>query len=172
VQNRATGKKASATRSGNQARSSARRTQRDAQSTARNAARTASASANAAETRLEAVALTAERGVLIAAGAALTARDNVVETVRPYTRPETAQKEIERLGKKAKVDVRKFERRGTTARNRLEREVKRTRTKVERQLRQATGDVRSGNLTKVPNRVGTAASVVAQDVQKQVASLV
>jgi hypothetical protein len=165
VQNRATGKKAQATRQGNEARTAARSTRNSARNTGRNAARTAAASANAAETRLEGIALTAERGLLIGVGAALTARDNVVETVKPYTRTETALK-------KAKVDVRKFERRGTTARNRLEREVKRTRTRVERQLRQASGDVRSGNLTKVPTRLQSAASAVAQDVQKQVTNLV
>jgi hypothetical protein len=165
VQNRATGKKAQATRQTNEARSAAKSTRNSARNTGRNAARTAAASANAAETRLEGIALTAERGLLIGVGAALTARDNVVETVKPYTRTETALR-------KAKVDVRKFERRGTTARNRLEREVKRTRTRVERQLRQASGDVRNGNLTKVPTRLQTAASAVAQDVSKQVTNLV
>ena len=34
------------------------------------------------------------------------------------------------------VNLQKFERRGTTARNRAVREVKRTRTRVERELRQ------------------------------------
>jgi hypothetical protein len=165
VQNRASGKKAASTRQSNQARSAAKSTRNSARNTGRNAARTATASANAAETRLEGIALTAERGLLIGVGAYLTARDNVVETVKPYTRTETALR-------KAKVDVRKFERRGTTARNRLEREVKRTRTRVERQLRQATGDVRNGNLTKVPTRIQTAATAVAQDVSKQVTSLV
>jgi hypothetical protein len=179
VQRSASAKKANATRQGNEARSaakstraSARRTSANASTTARRAAGTAAASANAAETRLEGLALTAERGLLIGVGAALVARDNVVETVKPYTRTETAQKELGKLQRKAKVDVRKFERRGTTARNRLEREVKRTRTRVERQLRQASGDVRNGNLTKVPTRIQTAATAVAQDVSKQVTSLV
>jgi hypothetical protein len=165
VQRRATGKKSTASRQGNEARSAAKSTRNSARNTTRNAARTATASANAAETRLEGIALTAERGLLIGVGAALTARDNVVETVKPYTSTDTALR-------KAKVDVRKFERRGTTARNRLEREVKRTRTRVERQLRQAGGDVRNGNLTKVPTRLSTAATAVAQDVSKQVTNLV
>jgi F0F1-type ATP synthase membrane subunit b/b' len=59
----------------------------------------------------------------------LIARDNVVTTVgelrTTYSTPDKAQREL-----------RRFERRGTTARNRLEREVRKTRTKVERELRQ------------------------------------
>jgi hypothetical protein len=75
----------------------------------------------------------AERAVLVPVGAALVARDNLVESVsdvaRPYRSRETAQRQFER-------DVKRFERRGTTARNRVEREVKKARTRVERELRQ------------------------------------
>jgi hypothetical protein len=63
--------------------------------------------------------------VLIPVGAALTARDNVVEVTRTFSTPSSAQRQL-----------RKFERRGITARNRLEREVRRARTRIERQLRQ------------------------------------
>src|SRR5215213_7891217 len=136
VQRRATGKKSAASRQGNTARANAKSTQASAKTTARNAARTATSSANAAETRFESLALTAERGVLVGTGAALIARDNVVNTVKPYLRRETAQREIQKLQRKTK------------------------------------GDVRNGNLTKVPNRIQTAATAVAQDVQKQVTSLV
>ena len=71
----------------------------------------------------------AERAVLVPVGAALIARDNVVSTVESlrtsYSTPESAQREL-----------RRFERRGTTARNRFERDVRKTRTRVERELRQ------------------------------------
>src|SRR6476619_6090430 len=67
----------------------------------------------------------AERAVLIPVGAALVARDRVVESVtepaKPFRTRETAQRQIER-------DLKRFERRGTTARNRVERRLKRTRT--------------------------------------------
>src|SRR5713226_9527329 len=66
----------------------------------------------------------AERAVLIPVGAALTARDSVVETVTDlidtYSTP-----------KKAEAQLKRFERRGVTARNRLERNAKKTRTRVE-----------------------------------------
>ena len=75
----------------------------------------------------------AERAVLIPVGAALVARDtlveNVTEAAKPFRTRETATRQIER-------DVKRFERRGTTARNRVEREVKKARTRVERELRQ------------------------------------
>ena len=71
----------------------------------------------------------AERAVLIPVGAALTARDRVVSSVNGafaiYSTPSKAQ-----------AQLRRFERRGATARNRLEREVRKARVRVERQLRQ------------------------------------
>jgi hypothetical protein len=71
----------------------------------------------------------AERAVLIPVGAALTARDrvlsNVNSTIATYTTPSKAQ-----------AQLRRFERRGATARNRLEREVRKARVRFERQLRQ------------------------------------
>jgi hypothetical protein len=71
----------------------------------------------------------AERAVLIPVGVALTARDRVISTVNgtiaTYSTPSKAQ-----------AQLRRFERRGATARNRLEREVRKTRVRVERQLRQ------------------------------------
>jgi hypothetical protein len=70
----------------------------------------------------------AERALLIPVGAALTARDRVVssvnDTLTSYSSPSRAQ-----------AQLRKFERRGATARKRLEREVRKARTSVERELR-------------------------------------
>lgn len=70
----------------------------------------------------------AERAVLIPVGAALIARDRLVssvnDTVTAYSSPSKAQ-----------AQLRKFERRGNTARKRLEREVRKARTSVERELR-------------------------------------
>jgi hypothetical protein len=85
----------------------------------------------------------AERAVLIPVGAALIARDRVVSSVNDvissYSSPSKAQ-----------VQLRKFERRGSTARNRLEREVRKTRTRVERELRQRRNelDKRRDTVTK------------------------
>jgi septal ring factor EnvC (AmiA/AmiB activator) len=71
----------------------------------------------------------AERAVLIPVGAALIARERVVSTVSDtisiYSSPTKTQ-----------AQLRKFEHRGATARNRLEREVRKARVRVERELRQ------------------------------------
>jgi hypothetical protein len=75
----------------------------------------------------------AERAVLVPVGAALTARDRVVssvnDTVTTYSSASRAQ-----------AQLRKFERRGATARKRLEREVRKARTSVERELRKRRQD--------------------------------
>ncbi len=76
----------------------------------------------------------AERAVLIPVGVALTARDRVVSGVNGalaiYATPAKAQ-----------AQLRRFERRGATARNRLEREVRKARVRVERQLRQRRREI-------------------------------
>ena len=106
----------------------------------RNAARRSAAAKQAAATRalanrtpLDQAQEYAERAILIPVGAALTARDRVVESVgeivESYGTRASAQRKIE-------TNLRRFERRGTTARNQLQRDVKKTRTRVERELRQ------------------------------------
>jgi hypothetical protein len=71
----------------------------------------------------------AERALLIPVGAALIARDRVIssvnDTISSYS-----------TSAKAQAQLRRFERRGATARNRLEREVRKTRIRFERELRQ------------------------------------
>src|SRR3954453_5377168 len=116
-----TAKKAAATRSRNQAAQARRRSAA--------AAKAAATRAENTKTPLDKAVEYAEKAVLVPVGAVLVARDNVVSTVEDirtnYSTPEKAQREL-----------RRFERRGTTARNRVEREVRKTRTRVERELRQ------------------------------------
>lgn len=106
--------------------------------------------------------------MLIPVGATLLARDNVVETVRPYTRRLTAEREVKRLQRRVGVNLRRYERRGTSARNKLQREVKRTRTQFERELRQ-----RRNQLTRLVKRnsrsVETSVSDFASDVRSTLA---
>ena len=80
TQRRAAAKKAAATRKRNASSASARSTSRSARTTARSATTTASTRAQAEAKGLQALALQAERAVLIPVGAALTARDTVVES--------------------------------------------------------------------------------------------
>jgi hypothetical protein len=78
---------------------------------------------------VEQAQLIAERAVLVPVGASLLARDNLVTTVRGLTTRYRTRTGFER-------EIKRFERRGVTARNRFERQVRRTRTKFERELRQ------------------------------------
>jgi hypothetical protein len=70
----------------------------------------------------------AERAALVYVGATLEARDRAVALVTDLRDVTTSRAAAEkRIGK--------FERRGTTARNRFERDVRKARTRLERQLR-------------------------------------
>jgi hypothetical protein len=71
----------------------------------------------------------AERAVLIPVGAALIARERVVDSVSETLSTYSSTT-------KTQAQLRRFERRGATARGRLEREVRKARVRAERQLRQ------------------------------------
>jgi len=113
----------------------------------------------------------AERAVLIPVGVALTARDRVLSSVNgaisSYSTPA-----------KARAQLRRFERRGATARNRLEREVRKARVRVERQLRQrrrvlerTVGELEDRRDTVAKNGTGLA-NEVATRLQERVLSRV
>jgi hypothetical protein len=116
----------------------------------------------------------AERAVLIPVGATLIARDRVVssvtDTISIYSSPTKTQ-----------AQLRKFERRGATARKRLEREVRKTRTRVERDLRQrrrkvektVTGlEQRRDELVKNGSDLANRVPEVAGRVQERILSIV
>jgi hypothetical protein len=125
AQRQASAQKAAATR------------RRKAAARSRSAKKAAETRAQAELNTLQVVQHQAERAALIPLGAALTARDAVLEAAAPYVAGrESAERELEKVGKRLQVNLKRFERRGTTARNRALREVKRTRTRVERELRQ------------------------------------
>jgi uncharacterized protein GlcG (DUF336 family) len=97
------------------------------------ATRQASANAHSAtqpaRNRVQLVQGFAERAVLVQVGAALEARDAVVGTVGSIADTATNRSHAER-------QLKKFERRGATARTQLDRELRKTRTRVQRELRQ------------------------------------
>ncbi len=75
----------------------------------------------------------AQRAVLIPVGAALIARDRVVSGVSDTI-------SIYSSTSKTQAQLRKFERRGSTARKRVEREIRKARVGVERELRKRRSD--------------------------------
>jgi len=116
----------------------------------------------------------AERAVLIPVGAALLARDRVVssvtETVSTYSSTTKTQ-----------AQLRRFERRGVTARNRLEREVRKARVRVERQLRtrrriveRSVNEIDDRREAFAKNGTDLAGRVpeIAKEVQERILSLV
>jgi hypothetical protein len=109
----------------------------------------------------------AERAVLIPVGAALTARDKVVsgvnDTISSYSSTSKAQ-----------AQLRRFERRGATARNRLEREVRKARVRVERELRQRRREIEKtvSDLEGRRDSVAKGSSDLANRVQERILSLV
>jgi hypothetical protein len=105
----------------------------------------------------------AERAVLIPVGVALTARDRVLsgvsDTISNYS-----------SGARAQAQLRRFERRGATARNRLEREVRKTRVRVERQLRQRRREIERsvGDLEQRRDTVAKNSSEIANELANRV----
>ena len=112
--------------------------------------------------------------MLIPVGAALVARDKVVSTVSDTisTYSSTA---------KTQAQLRRFERRGATARNRLEREVRKARVRVERELRQRRRvieksvndlDSRRETVAKQVPDIANRVPELANRVQERILSLV
>ncbi len=109
----------------------------------------------------------AERAVLIPVGVALTARDKLVTTVNDTISSYSSTS-------KAQAQLRRFERRGVTARNRLEREVRKARVRVERELRQRRREVEKtvSDLEKRRDSVAKNGTDLADKVQERILSLV
>jgi hypothetical protein len=120
----------------------------------------------------------AERAVLIPVGAALIAREKVVSTVS-----ETVS--VYSSTSKAQAQLRRFERRGATARKRLEREVRKARVRVERELRQRRKNIettlnetvseidgRREKIVKNGSEIANRVPELATQVQERILSLV
>jgi hypothetical protein len=112
----------------------------------------------------------AERAALVYVGATLEARDRVVEgfgtLVDRYGTPKAAEHQLRRLETR-------FERRGNTARNQLERDVRRARTRLERTVRrnrQAVERDAARRRTVVSDQLATVSTRVEEAVQTGVAA--
>jgi hypothetical protein len=103
--------------------------------------------------------LIAERVVLVPVGASLLVRDNLVSTVRGLATKYRTRTGVER-------EIKRFERRGATARNRFERQVRRTRTKFERELRQRRNRVER-TVKQNRRRVEREVRSVGKDIGRQ-----
>jgi hypothetical protein len=114
-------------------------------------------------TPVEQVQQLAERAVLVPVGAGLIARDTLVSSVRGITTKYRSRESVER-------ELKRFERRGATARNRFERQVRRTRTRFERDLRQRRKSVER-TVKQNRRRIEREVRSVAKDLEKQSGTL-
>jgi hypothetical protein len=115
------------------------------------------------KTRVEQAQDLAERAVLVPVGASLVARDNLVTTVKDLSTKYRTRTGVER-------ELKRYERRGATARNRFERQVRRTRTRVERELRQRRNRVQR-TVNQSRRRVEREVRSVRRDLEKQSGTL-
>jgi hypothetical protein len=97
--------------------------------TARKSAATSTTTSTQPKTPVAQAQEIAERVILVPVGASLLARDNLVSTVKGLATKYRTRASLER-------EIKRYERRGATARNRFERQVRKARTRFERELRQ------------------------------------
>jgi hypothetical protein len=109
-------------------------------------ARASRTSSTRPTTRAERAQQLAERAVLIPVGAALEARDRVADTVGELVTTTRSRTALEK-------QLKRFERRGGSARTQLEREVRHTRTRLERQTLSARRgfERQRGQVGKIPD---------------------
>ncbi len=153
-------------------RASAHRTTQSRATNASSATRTRTI--HQSESTVKQAQTAAERAVLIPVGAALMARERVVESVSDTFSTYSSSS-------KTQAQLRRFERRGATARNRLEREVRKARVRVERQLRQRRRrfdstvselEERRDALTKSSSDLANRVPELANRVQERILNLV
>jgi len=111
------------------------------------------------KTPVEQVQELAERVVLVPVGASLVARDNLVSTVKGFATRYRTRAGVER-------ELKRYERRGVTARTRFERQVRRTRTRFERELRQRSRRVER-TVKQNRRRFEREVRAVRKDLEKQ-----
>ena len=121
------------------------------------------ASSTQPKTRASQAQEIAERAVLVPVGASLIARDEIVSSVRDVSTKYRTRASLER-------ELKRFERRGATARNRFERQVRRTRTKFERELRQRRNRVER-TVKQNRRRLEREVRSVRRDLEKQSGTL-
>jgi len=150
-------------------KSTGRRTRTVAKNETREAA---AAQAKAARVTAAQGRSVAQRAGLVYVGATLEARDRVLGVATGladrFGSRTTAEREV-------KKDIRRFERRGNTARTQLERDVRKARTRLERELRTRRRDIGRVRLANVSDRVEDAVATgsrIATVAKERVTALV
>jgi prefoldin subunit 5 len=79
---------------------------------------------------------TAERSVDVPVGAVLIVTDRLNEAVEPFTKRETAERELKSFRTQVERELNKLERRGAQSRRKARTRARQTRNRVQRQLKQ------------------------------------
>ena len=79
---------------------------------------------------------TAERTVDVPVGVVLTVADRVNDVVEPFTKRETAERELKSFRTQVERELNKLERRGATSRRKARTRARQTRNRVQRQVKQ------------------------------------
>lgn len=111
----------------------------------------------ATKTISEQVSVLAEKAVIVPIGAGLIVRDDLTTALRKLQKKYTTSAGLEK-------ELTRYEKRGTRARKRLERQVRSQRTKFERDLKSRRKDLekRSGAVTaRVEEFVSTAQGLIS-----------
>ncbi len=98
----------------------------------------------------------AETAVDLPVGVVLTVTERVSELVEPFTGRNAAEKQLKSYRTQLRRQVKRTERRGTTARRRATTEVRKTRNRVEREARKRQRTVETTlkrNRTELEQRV-------------------
>jgi hypothetical protein len=163
-------KKAAQTRSANQAAEARKRT-----AAAKKAAETRR---ELAKTPVDRVQEYAERAALVQVGAALVARDAVTETIDSLRGTlgsrDKVEKELQVRRRRLEAEIKRFERRGSTARNRFERDLKARRADLTKQTKGITtqADFVTSRVENLLQTGVTAGQKAATTVQERVASVI
>jgi len=163
-------KKAAQTRAANRGADARSTAATKAKSTA---TRTRTAAVKDAEEAKSAVARAgemAEKAMLVQVGAALIAKERVEDAVEKLRSTYSTRKKTE-------TQLRRFERRGSSALKSIERDAKKTRARIEKDVRSFAKDARSFDLVsaRVENAVQsgkTAATKATSTVQERITALV
>jgi predicted transcriptional regulator len=110
---------------------------------------------------------TAERYVDVPVGVVLTVADRVNDIVEPFTKRETAERELKSFRTQVERELNKLERRGATSRRKTRTRVRQTRNRFERQLKQRRRKVQTTvkqNRVKAEDGLKRAQTVVQERV--------
>jgi hypothetical protein len=110
---------------------------------------------------------TAERSVDVPVGAVLAVADRVNDTVEPFTKRETAERELKSFRTQVERELNKLQRRGATSRRRARTRARQRRNRFERQLKQRRRKVETTvkqNRVKAEDGLKRAQSAVSERV--------